>query len=65
MFFAGSILRRVTGREGAMPAGSSVVCRPDRRKAKDSWRMAGLDGEESKTTMRLKPKGFLRAIANT
>jgi hypothetical protein len=31
MFFAGSILRRATGCEGAMPAGSSVVCRGKRR----------------------------------
>jgi hypothetical protein len=39
MFFAGSILRRVTGRKGAMLAGSSFVCRVDWTKAKDSWRM--------------------------
>jgi hypothetical protein len=42
-----------------MPAGNSVVRRLDWRRAKDNWRMANLDGEGSKTTMRLKLKGFL------
>jgi hypothetical protein len=42
MFFPGSILRMVTGSEGVTTlAGISVVCRPDWRKAKDSWRMVG------------------------